>query len=369
MPRVGQATTRAIHNASVRTLFETLKALRPRITGAAAMDFRRFHLSLRDVAKKNPRALSSLLRSPSVSAPIRCLRDGLGDHTSLSSELIHQSFYHFALAGVLDETIKTNTVGRPLMSPVFGQSSAPTRIYHSEMSTSDAGFSLVCEDERRRVFLATAYDNNPLALDEAHPEKSGNALNLGGRDASEWQASLASAFSMLKDHLPLMWDEAMELVRQIVPVGYFPESHLSATYQQCIGTLYISLHDNPLTMVEALVHELSHTKLNALRDIDPLLENDPSELYTSPVRPDPRPIMGVLLAAHAFVPVAYLMNKMRQSDHPMSRSPHFERRFAEVLQKNGDAVELLSKQARPTVVGQGILSELEALHGELSATS
>ena len=39
--------------------------------------------------------------------------------------------------------------------------------------------------------------------------------------------------------------------RQVVPVGFFPDRHLSASYREAIGTLYLSLHPSPMTMVEA----------------------------------------------------------------------------------------------------------------------
>ena len=40
-----------------------------------------------------------------------------------------------------------------------------------------------------------------------------------------------------------------------VPVGWDEQRHLSASYQEAIGTVYLSLHPNPLTLAEALIHE------------------------------------------------------------------------------------------------------------------
>ena len=37
-------------------------------------------------------------------------------------------------------------------------------------------------------------------------------------------------------------------LHQVVPVGWDPERHLSASYQEAIGTIYLSLHPSPMTM-------------------------------------------------------------------------------------------------------------------------
>jgi len=109
-----------------------------------------------------------------------------------------------------------------------------------------------------------------------------------------------------------------------------------------------------MTMVEALVHEFSHNKLNALLDLDDVLENAFVPLYPSPVRPDPRPLLGVLLAVHAFVPVARLYEKMQQAGDSRGRAA----RFSQVLEINREGTQLLQAHARPTAVGQGVLDEL-----------
>src|SRR6185436_4142373 len=104
---------------------------------------------------------------------------------------------------------------------------------------------------------------------------------------------------------------------------YDDHKHLSASYQEAIGTIYLTLHPNLMTMAEAVIHEFSHNKLNALFELDELLENAYWPLYTSPVRPDPRPLHGVVLAVHAFQPVARLYERMTDAGHPRARSPDF----------------------------------------------
>jgi HEXXH motif-containing protein len=153
------------------------------------------------------------------------------------------------------------------------------------------------------------------------------------------------------------------VLQQIVPTGYDAERHLSCSYQEDIGTLYASLHPSPYTMAEALIHEVSHNKLNALMDLDPILENARTEVYASPVRPDPRPIHGVLLAVHAFVPVACMYERLVVShppDLPVAgrTGRNLEERLAAVVRSNRSGTEVLREHARATPVGQGLLDEL-----------
>lgn len=223
------------------------------------------------------------------------------------------------------------------------------------LSGTDAPESLTIEHS---IVLALS-DNNPLAMHEAHPDKQGNALDLGGRPASEWVASLRDALDLVRVHLPDLRAEMDLYVQQIVPVGFFADRHLSASYREAIGTLYLSLHPSPLTMVEALIHEFQHNKLNALLESDDVLENAHEPLYRSPVRPDARPLHGVLLAVHAFVPVAVLYERLAASGGVRAAAAAAtERRFREIVQVNRDGTAVLRENARPTPVGRALLDEL-----------
>jgi len=120
----------------------------------------------------------------------------------------------------------------------------------------------------------------------------------------------------------------------------------------------MSLHPQAMTMAEALIHEFSHNKLAVLLEQGPLLENAFSPLYPSPVRPDPRPLHGVLLAVHAFLPVARLYERMIAGDDPRARHPEFRARFAAIVAGNGEGAAVLRAHARPTPLGVPLLAEI-----------
>ena len=64
---------------------------------------------------------------------------------------------------------------------------------------------------------------------------------------------------------------------RVVPVGFHAEQHLSASYREAPGLVYLTLHPSPLTLAEAIIHETQHVKLNALSWLDPISHNGHSE--------------------------------------------------------------------------------------------
>lgn len=216
-------------------------------------------------------------------------------------------------------------------------------------------------DESRAAVCLSIVDTNPLSAHEAHPDKSGNAISLGGRTAESWCQTLRDALALIAATLPRLHREMSWSLRRIIPVGFEPEQHLSASYREAPGLCYLTLHPDLVTMAEAMIHESQHGKLNALTFFDPVLENGYAEWTQSPVRPDLRPLMGVLLAVHAFVPVAAFHQRLAASDHPLSRSAEFRRRRAEVLESNARGLQTLRDKAKPTSLGARLLDELSAV--------
>jgi HEXXH motif-containing protein len=133
---------------------------------------------------------------------------------------------------------------------------------------------------------------------------------------------------------------------------------MSASYQEVIGNIYMTLHPDPLTMAEAIVHEFSHNKINMLFTLDAVLENAFFPLYSSPIRPDPRPLHGVLLAVHAFLPVERMYERMCSAGHPLSEHPRFKARQQQVRENNQAATETVLENGKATPIGRGVLDEI-----------
>lgn len=203
-------------------------------------------------------------------------------------------------------------------------------------------------------------DTNPIAMNEAHPDKQGNALSFGEASVAEWVASINTARARLQEVAPELALEHSVVLSSVVPVGQHAEMSLSASYQEAPGLAYLSLHPDSLTMTEALVHETQHSKLNLLAWSDAVLENH-GELYRSPVRPDARPLWGVMLAVHAFLPVARLHRALLDA----GREDANRQRYESVCGVNHEGMEVLRAAAKPTPLGATILAGMDALESAL----
>lgn len=208
-------------------------------------------------------------------------------------------------------------------------------------------------------------DSNPLSMFEAHPDKEGNAISLGDKPLKQWLETLHEALELIRLTLPGWFDELRHSMRRLIPVGYLPERHLSASYREAPGLAYLTLCDNPLTMAEAIIHETQHTKANLLSWIDPILHNAHTCWTESPVRPDLRPLWGVFLAVHAFVPVAALHERLAEMDHPITHTERFPRRRAEVLAGNNTGMNAVLGSAEATPSGDRLIKQMNHLHRRL----
>ncbi len=387
VPVQGSTTTRAILSRALGRVCRELLGL---VRAHAAEELREDALALERalvlVANRDPGAIASVLRRPHTSTLARVLRSTGRGSPSLASELFALIAFDLAWLGALPGGVTLRCLPRRIVSLTAriavdlppGARSATFANGEVTIERQGAGAALVldlvalaagaphpsCTRPYREVsgdILFARADNNPLSGIEAHPDKkTPNTVDLGGRDESEWIDAIRKALALIETGLAPMAADIHLVLQQIVPTGYDAEKHLSCSYQEDIGTLYASLHPSPYTMAEALIHEVSHNKINALMDLDPLLENAPTELYASPVRPDPRPIHGVLLAVHAFVPVACMYERLVASQPPglSGARRNLEERLAAVVRSNRSGTEVLREHARATPVGRGLLEEL-----------
>jgi len=210
-------------------------------------------------------------------------------------------------------------------------------------------------------------DTNPVSFLEDHPDKHGNTVDLAGREVDQWLGALSESFAAIGAALPGWSAELPLALSRLLPVGFEPERHLSASYGDAPGIAYLTLHPSPLTMAEAIVHETQHGKLNLLLWLDQVLTNGRTEWTPSPVRPDLRPLLGVLLAVHAFIPVAALHARLADMEHPLADGPSFARRREQVLSGNEGGLAILRDKSEPTAVGARLLHDLEALHAATTA--
>lgn len=377
IPEPGSTTARDALSGAIRRAIRELM----RLSTSADPELRAFKPTLKRLLADAPGALASVLRSPTVGGLLRCLRRGAPEPEleNAVAELLATLHTDLAHAGALPQVVAQRRLPRRIVSLaarrtiVIPPDTTRAEFRNGEIALLGADgrrttISLAQPDQADMVepcfvpitdtLMLALVDNNPLAMAEAHPDKQGNALDLGGHAASEWADTLARCLELIARYMPDLRGEIDLYVHQVVPVGYDEHSHLSASYQEVIGTIYMTLHPQLMTMVEATIHEFQHNKLHAQLELDPLLHNAFFPLYSSPVRPDPRPLQGVLLAVHAFLPVARLYQLMRAAGHPGTRGPDFERRYAQIVAGNHEGTTVLLAHGHPTPIGRALLDEI-----------
>ena len=372
IPEPGSTTARVALSGAIRRALQDLS----RLSALHDPQLRAFRPRLKRMLAETPGAVASILRLPTIGGLLRCLRRRAPelDFKLGISELLATFYTELAVMGALPEPVVLRRLPPRIVSLVA------RRVIELPPATAKLEFRnheliVFGRGDQTRVELGRAddpehfpaitdslalalVDNNPLAMSEAHPDKQGNALDLGGKQASEWTDTLGRGLDIIGQYMPDLRGEIDLYLHQIVPVGYHDRVHLSASYQEVIGTVYMTLHPQLMTMVEATIHEFQHNKLHAQLELDPLLHNAFHPLYSSPVRPDPRPLQGVLLAVHAFLPVARLYQLMRAANHEGTRSHDFERRYAQIVAGNHEAAKVLLEHGQPTEVGRGLLDEI-----------
>jgi HEXXH motif-containing protein len=130
----------------------------------------------------------------------------------------------------------------------------------------------------------------------------------------------SSQLTELRDTLRVAWTvlspasaaEIAALVRVIVPYQAPESHHVSTTSPQVFGTVAMSRQPDPYTCAETLVHETQHLKLCALLDLVTLVRSDDGQRYYAPWRPDPRPAIGLLQGAYAFLGISGFWREQRQ---------------------------------------------------------
>jgi HEXXH motif-containing protein len=336
--------------------------------------------------------------SPTVATPLRCmpLRDDLPAFRTRIDDavaaMVPHLLFEMALRGLIrDEDafvwkrgaprLTSLTVGGKIVPPeaATGLVFSATRVGAvaagaeiARLPLDPEGMRSACEASGGFRFEARYHplgdvthfatvDHNPIAAFETHPNKGGNYVDLGDRPEEEWIAILEEAFALVEAFLPQTFAEMRLMLNEVIPVGYDSARHLSASYREAIGTMYLTLHPNVLTMTEAVLHEFQHNKLNVASDGVEFLANAFHPLYPSPVRPDPRPLWGILLAVHAFLPVAELYRRMRDSGHPFAAHRGFDTRLSELDLKNHEGMEMLRAHGQFTLPGDALFGDLEAL--------
>ena len=122
---------------------------------------------------------------------------------------------------------------------------------------------------------------------------------LAESEFAEWRKLLDEAW----DVLTLSHSEhARELAAGLRALGPIEPDldTVGASSPAAFGGIRLSANGSATEFAEALVHEMQHSKLNAVLGLVQLTDDDSGRRYLAPWRDDPRPLVGVCHGVYAF---------------------------------------------------------------------
>ncbi|CAB3802406.1 hypothetical protein LMG28614_05602 [Paraburkholderia ultramafica] len=133
---------------------------------------------------------------------------------------------------------------------------------------------------------------------------------------------------------------ATRVLRPLVPIaGYARSSH----DPEVPGLIEADLSRGPTQTIELIAHETAHLHLRAAQAAAPLVDPHHRSTYHSPLRREPRPLIGILLAYHA---LAYICAALRQVTAAAILSPKTAARALDDLARRCDDARATMDRAR-----------------------
>lgn len=198
--------------------------------------------------------------------------------------------------------------------------------------------------------------NLPLRRPGPHEHRLAR-LSAAGLD--RFTAVLREALVVLHSVDPEYARAVSSRIRAVVPLHRpDPKKHVSSTYSSLPGAIFLCHDEDPLLQAETLIHEARHDELNALDAAEPMFAGpQPEARYLSPWRPDPRPLRGILLGAHAFLAVGRLL--VEASGGSPRESDLKAQGLMRALQVR-HALATVRAHARLSRAGEALVKELES---------
>ncbi|MBC7498343.1 hypothetical protein H7170_01745 [Candidatus Gracilibacteria bacterium] len=234
----------------------------------------------------------------------------------------------------------------------------------------EEGFFYDASEKITGTNIALTLDfKNPDINKHAHPEhqKQGISIGFGEQTPQDWRNLFKKSFDILHSVSPGCMSEIDSMIKKIIPFGVSVGVHNSGSYSEAIGHLLMSyptgMSHPELALLEAILHEYNHNKINLIMQTEVLILNDSREIYYSPYRPDARHIHGIYLGLHAIAGVYWVIWNAH-STGIYSLSPQWQEKAVLYVLKNGLSLQILDRYAKLTPLGQEILEEMRAVHRE-----
>lgn len=210
---------------------------------------------------------------------------------------------------------------------------------------------------------------NPDVNKHAHPEhqKQGIGIWFWDQTPENWRSLFQKSFDIVRSVSPWCMSEIDSMIKKIIPFWVSVWVHNSGSFSDAIWHLLMSypmgMSHPELALLEAILHEYNHNKINLIMQTEVLILNDRREIYYSPYRPDARHIHGIYLGLHAIV-WAYWVIWNAHSTGIYHLSSQWQEKAVLYVLKNGLSLQVLDHHAILTPLGREILEEMRSAHRE-----
>jgi hypothetical protein len=174
---------------------------------------------------------------------------------------------------------------------------------------------------------------------------------------------VSEAVALLDAGVPDIAGELRTLVHEIIVVDKPGDWTFGASSFQLWGALFLKLKPRAsrVEIAESLAHECAHALLFGFGMGKPLVENEPEELYPSPLRSDRRPMDGVVHATYVIARMHYTMWRLLESGL-LTEEEAGEAREAKERNARGyaDGAAVIEGKAKWTPAGKAALISARA---------
>lgn len=293
------------------------------------------------VQRRDPAAVTSVLRYPSVGAwahrTLVALRGGPCMTGATPGSLAAVAAAAAIRAGLPAE-IEVPVSGGIVMLPSVG-AAGPVEAEVATVRNTEGRTEVMADGQR--IIVPGRYGDRAalwhplrpvragslhLLVDDVDPFRMPAAPNLATAvDPDPWSGVFGAAWTLLERHHPAVAREVAEIVKVIVPLARPPQGLVSSSSPETFGAIAVSEPTDACTLASTLAHEVQHVKLSALLDLIPLTRPDDGRRFYAPWREDPRPISGLLQGAYAYVGVSGFWRRQRELGHELDAQVEFAR--------------------------------------------
>jgi len=178
-------------------------------------------------------------------------------------------------------------------------------------------------------------------------------FTFNSMDQKKVAECLVKAFDLLEDIWPEQLDEIKSLLQ--IAVIFKCDKAIGFTDVETNGVIYIKEEsvDDPVELAELIVHEVAHGYLNMLFASETLFLNDNEEKFSSPLRPDPRPMFGVFHQLFVLMRLREFYKKVHSIDD------RYDEKLEKINLSTEEAFSTVSQHAILTQAGKELVNSME----------